>query len=178
MANSRVIPVNSCKLKKVFVRIGFGILAIVAIAFLPYCVRKYVFFGFDPVYTVQCPYEYPDDWQNYPVSEAKDMLEIDPGIVKDMATMPLVETVLAYPFLSDMYAYSDPVGGKGVLAGVEAVASRFGALDELLSRQDAEKCLKSAVRARALARFLSHNVFEEYMNAKMLLDYVRSCSTV
>lgn len=173
-----MIPVNSSKIKKAFARIGIGILVIIAIAFLPYLIHKYVFFGFDPAYMIQRPYEYPSDWQSYPASEAKDMLEIDPEIVKNMATRPLVETVLAYPFLSDMYAFSDPASGKGVLTGVEAVASRFGALDELLSRQDAEKCLKSAVRARALARFLSHNVFEEHMNAKMLLDYVRSCSTV
>lgn len=169
---------NSSKTKKTFARIWICVLAVMAIAFLPYLIEKHVFFGFDPAYAIQRPYKYPDNWWDYPSSEAKDMLEVDFEIVRNMATRPLVETVLAYPFLSDMYAYSDPVGGKGVLAGVEAVASRFGALDELLSRQDAEKCLKSAVRARALARFLSHNVFEEHMNAKMLLDYVRSCSTV
>jgi len=82
-------------------------------------------------------YDYPikpgtEEWKAFQTHD--DMLkacQIPEDILKNMSTKGLVETVLEYPLLGDMMAYS------GIQQGFEAVASQFNGLPELLNRKDA-----------------------------------------
>lgn len=95
-------------------------------------------------YFITTPYEYPitpadDQWKEL-VSHIDmiDACQIPENILNHMSTEALVETVLNYPLLSDMLAWSDKT------AGFKSVASNFNGLTELLSRVDAPDILGSS----------------------------------
>lgn len=93
---------------------------------------------------------YPDDYTGYiyPVrpgtpewaalSDHEAMVracEIPEDILSIMSTEALVQSVLAYPLISDMFAYDD------WSQGLEIVASHFNGLENLGNRQDNASCV-------------------------------------
>jgi hypothetical protein len=82
-------------------------------------------------------YDYPikpgtDGWKAFTThDEMLEACQIPEDILKNMSTKALVETVLDYPLLGDMWAYNS------IQQGFEAVASQFNGLPELLNRKDA-----------------------------------------
>lgn len=94
-------------------------------------------------YTIEKAYDYPvrpgmDEWTSYIEPEQKLKAAYVPeDILKNMTTEALVETVLNYPLLIDMYAF------ETVELGYQAVSSIFYGLPELASRSDAITALKN-----------------------------------
>lgn len=90
----------------------------------------------ETVYTIVTPYEYPvtpdmDEWKAFQSHvEMIDACQIPEEILENMSTEALAETVLNYPLLTDMLAWSDRS------LGVQHVASYFNGLEELLSRNN------------------------------------------
>lgn len=73
-----------------------------------------------------------ETWKKFTTHE--QMLEatkIPPAVLSNLTTAALVETCFEYPLLSDMAAFNS------LQQGLEAVASRFNGLQELLTRRDA-----------------------------------------
>lgn len=87
--------------------------------------------------TVNSGYDYPikpgtDEWVKLnDRAKRGDACQIPEDVLKSLSTDELVETVLNYPFLMDIYAYDT------IQQGFKAVASRFNGLKELLQREDA-----------------------------------------
>lgn len=86
--------------------------------------------------TITTPYEYPitpfmDEWKNFEShTEMIAACQIPEDILKNLSTEALAETVMNYPLLTDMLAWSDRS------LGFQNVVSNFNGLEELLSRQN------------------------------------------
>lgn len=83
---------------------------------------------------VQYEYVYPitpesDDWFDYTVREKVEMLRIPEQTLINMTDEELIAAIISYPYLVDIYLYSNYVSD-----GIETVRTYFSALDELLSR--------------------------------------------
>lgn len=95
-------------------------------------------------YTITTPYEYPvtplmDKWKEFESHlEMIDACQIPDDILPHLSTAALAETVLNYPLLSDMLAWSDSN------LGYQSVVSNFNGLNELLSREDGMDYLLNA----------------------------------
>ena len=73
-----------------------------------------------------------DEWRTFAThDEMLKACQIPVSILDDISTAGLVETVLNYPLLLDMIAYSS------VQQGFDQVATQFNGLSELLNREDA-----------------------------------------
>lgn len=96
-------------------------------------------------YPIDEAWEYPvkpgmDEWENYFEPEQKlKASHVPEDILTNMTTEALVETVLNYPLLIDMYAFDTPV------LGYQAVSSIFYGLPELASRPDAVTYLNNYI---------------------------------
>lgn len=90
-------------------------------------------------YTIDTPYDYPvrpgtPEWLQYAnVLGRRRACEVPEEILTHMTTEALLQTVLDYPFMVDMYAFNT------MEMGYETVKRRFRGLQELESRPD---CLK------------------------------------
>lgn len=88
-------------------------------------------------------YEYPisagsSEWAQYESKqELLDQLQIPNGILQNLTTEALVETVLNYPFFMDIYCYNSPQ------EGFKYMSKKFNGFSELLSRTDAAETLVS-----------------------------------
>lgn len=86
--------------------------------------------------TIATPYVYPvtpvmDEWKNFNShSEMIQACQIPEDILSCMSTEALAETVVNYPLLSDMLAWSDAT------LGFQSVLDSFNGLQELLARED------------------------------------------
>ena len=81
------------------------------------------------------PESNPKDWAKSTTAELIDQLQIPKQVLAEMSTSELVGAVLAYPYFSDYLAFNTPQEGFNV------IRQRFGALDELLAREDAASAL-------------------------------------
>lgn len=87
-------------------------------------------------YTIDTPYDYPvkpgtPEWLQYAnVLGRRRACEVPEEILTHMTTEALLQTVLDYPFLGDMYAFNT------MEMGYETVKRRFRGLQELESRAD------------------------------------------
>ena len=96
-------------------------------------------------YTIDTPWDYPvrpgmAEWETYFTPAPKLKASYVPeDVLKKMTTEALVETVLTYPLLVDMYGFGD------IAAGYRAVSSRFSGLPELASRPDAVNSLQAYI---------------------------------
>lgn len=94
-------------------------------------------------YTITTPYEYPikpgtAEWEKLKTHEEKiKVCQIPDDILKKMNTDTLVETVMNYPLMSDMFAMNT------INAGYDAVYHQFNGLRELVARSDSINVLKN-----------------------------------
>lgn len=99
-------------------------------------------------YTIDTPYEYPilpgtQEWIDLgDVIARRAACQIPENILPQMTTEALLQSVLDYPFLNDIYAFNT------LEMGYETVKRRFNGLQELESRPDyldtlTNYCLKS-----------------------------------
>lgn len=102
----------------------------------------------EPQYTIDTPYEYPvlpgtQEWIDLgDTLTRRKACQIPEDILHNMTTDALFQTVLDYPFLTDIYAFNT------IQEGYETVERRFNGLQELESRSDyldvlTNYCLKS-----------------------------------
>lgn len=111
------------------------------------------------------PYEYPivpgtAAWTE--LSGLDEMIAacaVDENRLEAMTTPALLETVLHYPLLVNIYAYSS------VEQGVDSVSSYFAGLPMLLARPDALTCMQAYAQAEA-------TVDVEQMYLKTLTQYL------
>lgn len=102
-------------------------------------------------YTIYDKYNYPvqlesEAWKNIDTAEEKrEISQIPVQIVNDMSTDALLESILDYPLIGDIFAFGT------IEEGINVVSSRFYALKEYLNREDAHKKLYD--------RFMSVSVY-------------------
>ena len=86
-------------------------------------------------------YEYPvtaesPEWDAISAKEKQAMLQIPEDILSQLTTPALIETVMEYPYLLDIFA------SDNTRSGIETVAGGFNGLAQLLDRPDALTCLR------------------------------------
>lgn len=87
-------------------------------------------------------YEYPitinsADWFEYSVLEKVEMLKIPQAVLEKMSDDAVVQAVLDYPYLVDIFAYND------IQEGYESFANYCSAFGELLKRDSAIQLLET-----------------------------------
>lgn len=106
------------------------------------------------------PYEYPitqsdPEWSSLSTSEKKSLCQIETSVLRRLTTPALLETVLNYPYLIDVFAWGD------MSIGIETLAANFNGMEELLARADLERSLENYCNTHS-----SHNIayqVAEYM---------------
>ncbi len=86
----------------------------------------------------------------YALDDHSDMIEvctIPENILSSMTTGELMESILAYPLIVDMFAYDD------WSVGFQVVASRFNGLQEFLNRSDSPSALVNAYATQETLQF-------------------------
>lgn len=92
-------------------------------------------------YTIDTAYEYPivpgtPEWNQLDSLDEKiAACHVDDSLLTSMTTPALLETVLNYPLLINMYAYSNPE------MGIDSIAQYFNGLNLLFERDDAYDCI-------------------------------------
>ena len=111
------------------------------------------------------PYEYPvvpgtEAWTELNgLDEMIAACAVDENRLEAMTTPALLETVLHYPLLVNIYAFSSAE------QGIDSVSSYFAGLPMLLARPDALSCMEAYAQAEATA-------VEEQMYLKTLTQYL------
>ena len=109
-------------------------------------------------------YQYPvncDDKRWKELSCHKEMMKacnVPEKILNKLSTEQLLELVLDYPLLCDIYAYND------VEVGIYTMATRFNAFSELLCRDDCSKMV--------LSRYLKTEIVEKNENNKKTFENI------
>lgn len=94
---------------------------------------------------IDTPYVYPiqpgtEEWAKLDSLDAKiAVCKVDPELMNSMTTEALLETVLDYPPLINLYAYTDMQQAIGV------VSKNFDGLQMLHDREDAAECIQKAI---------------------------------
>ncbi len=77
-----------------------------------------------------------EEWESFYTAEQKlEACYVPTELMEQMTTEALVETILNYPLLVDMYVYNS------IELGIQAVSSHFGGIEELMTRPDAMEVL-------------------------------------
>lgn len=131
------------------------------------------------ILSVDIPYEYPvipgtPAWNELDSLEEKiAVCHVDEALLASMTTDALLDTVLNYPLLVNIYAFSS------IEMGIESVSQYFAGLPLLLAREDAMECLSSYSETaplsendtEAIVRQTSAAVLARYMtNASPLIS--------
>ena len=119
-------------------------------------------------YYITDPYQYPivpgtEEWKKF--DNNADMMEaclIPEEILKHMTTEALLETVLSYPLLSNMFRW------ETVQAGYEFMLRNFNGLQELMRRTDASDVINSFVSISPCCADNSYRSFEEFVEYRAL----------
>ena len=120
-------------------------------------------------YSINEAYAYPvlpgtSEWEALSTLQEKiDACHVPPETLENMTTEALVETVLNYPLLINIYAFNT------VELGIASVSSYFSGINELLGREDARAVL-SAYRAQYAANATDTDVTLLYCDT--LLEYI------
>ncbi len=115
------------------------VLSIFCLSIIAFGVTKKI----ESQYTIDTPYEYPivpgtQEWiELEDVVARRKVCQIPDDVLNHITTDALLETVINYPFRSDMYSFND------FQTGYEAVKNRFNGLQELERRSD---CLDALLR--------------------------------
>ena len=94
---------------------------------------------------IDTPYVYPiqpgtEEWAKLDSLDAKiAACKVDPELMDSMTTEALLETVLDYPLLPNIYAFSSTEIGIGSVSGY------FEGLQMLHDREDAAECIQKAI---------------------------------
>ena len=94
---------------------------------------------------IDTPYVYPiqpgtEEWAKLDSLDAKiAVCKVDPELMNSMTTEALLETVLDYPLLPNIYAFSSAEIGIGSGSGY------FEGLQMLHDREDAAECIQKAI---------------------------------
>ena len=81
-----------------------------------------------------------EEWAKLDSLDAKiAACKVDPELMNSMTTEALLETVLDYPPLINLYAYNDMQQAVGV------VSKNFDGLQIFLDREDAAECIQKAI---------------------------------
>jgi hypothetical protein len=116
--------------------------------------------------TIDEPYEYPitpgtEEWASISShTEKAEQLQIPQDVLEHMTTEALVETVVNYPYLPDMGAFSTQE------LGYRSVRDGFNGLQELESRPDGMACLRTYYEAEqanlsSVARWLVEIILDQ-----------------
>lgn len=105
------------------------------------------------------------EWAEMSLSERLDACAVPAEEVENMTTSALVETVINYPFLVNIYAYGS------IEDGIEIVGSYFPALTELLCREDASLALSDYLANTVSVSKTSNEDAFEALSAQELLLY-------
>ena len=108
-----------------------------------------LFAGNTEVYTVDEPYVYPvvprtEEWNR--MSSLREKIEacyVDENLMRSMTTPALLETVLNYPLLANIYAFDT------LEMGMASVSSYFKGIEILAQREDAGIYIEEYRQARA-----------------------------
>lgn len=110
---------------------------------------------------IEEPYVYEilpgtEEWVSMSPEERYESCYVSRDIAEKMTTDALVETVLNYPFWINVYTYNT------LEEGVDAVASYFPPLSELLSRNDALEVLEDYITDRRVQNRSGEVDLKEY----------------
>lgn len=96
-------------------------------------------------YTINTPYEYPivpgsNEWAGLnSLKEKIEVCAVDESLLEAMTTEALLETVINYPLLINIYAFDT------IDEGFASVAEYFPGIEMLLSREDAATCIQAVL---------------------------------
>lgn len=97
---------------------------------------------------ISSPYQYPilprsDEWKMFESrTEMVDACQIPETILKKMTTEALLETIIKYPFLSEMTMFYRTPEECEQESGFWKIAAEFNGLQEFMKREDALQSLK------------------------------------
>lgn len=103
------------------------------------------------VYSVTEPYVYPvvpgtDEWEALDsLAEKIEACSIDENTLAAMSTPALVETVITYPLLINIYAFNS------VEEGIESVSQYFDGIQVLLNRENAAEYISSCLQMQTFS---------------------------
>ena len=103
----------------------------------------------------------PDDpeWDTFTtVAERRNACHVPLEELQAMTTEALVDTILNYPLLIDIYAYDD------LETGIAAVSKYFGGIEELMRRNDAVEILSTNLENRTTNRS-ARNMIDIYLES-------------
>lgn len=121
--------------------------------------------------TIDTPYSYPivpgtDEWNELDSLSAKiDACRVDEKLLESMTTPALLETVINYPLLANIYAFST------LEEGIKSVSEYFSGLPLLLSRKDAAEHIQSCLAVGSSAQSNTEAIFRENC-LESLADYM------
>lgn len=98
--------------------------------------------------TIDMPYQYPivpgtDEWEAFESrTEMVDACQIPETILKEISTEALLQTILKYPFLSEMTMFYRTPEECEQERGFWHIAGEFNGLQEFMKREDALQSLK------------------------------------
>lgn len=107
--------------------------------------------GPDTVYTVDKAYEYPivpgtDAWRGlHSLDNMIEACHVDEELMASMTTPALVETVVNYPLLINVFAFDS------YDKGMKSVSGYFKGIELLEAREDAAECLREYAQAQVRA---------------------------
>lgn len=106
---------------------------------IPLVLLTLFFFIFISYRNSTIPYDYPikpgtSEWKSLNSNDAMiDACQIPLTVLNDMSTASLVETIINYPLINNMFAYDN------IQMGFKAVSSEFNGILELYKRDDGGK---------------------------------------
>lgn len=121
-------------------------------------------------YTIDTPYDFPvvpgsDEWAELDSLEEKiAACAVDESLLKSMTTEALMETVLNYPLLINIYAFGTTE------EGLASVAEYFQGIEILFCRYDVAACIQAAQEATTYSEGAEDLLKESYLEA--LANYI------
>lgn len=152
-------------MKEIMKRFGIVLLAICILMSVPMVFASGAA-SEDVNYTIDTPYQYPitpgtDEWNAIlDHAERIELCQIPEDILPLMTTGALARTVIAYPFMVDMYAWDS------TSIGYKVVALTFNGLQELERRPDGLSVLTMLLQesARTSDEFFSRSYINTIIN--------------
>ena len=105
------------------------------------------------------------EWNELEPGERYAVCAVSEAEVQNMTTRALVETVLNYPYLINIYAYDS------LTLGIEEVSEYFPGLQELLNRNDAIEVLEEFLAGRVNAQSTGEVDLTSY-DAQTLIGFI------
>lgn len=112
-----------------------------------------------------------EQWDSMTVVERLDACHVSKQEVVNMPTQALVDTVLNYPYLINIYAYNS------LEEGIEMVSGHFAGLQELLSRDDCAQKLQAFLAGSIETKGINDTDAKKFM-AQRLYNYAIETSIV